>query len=416
MRPVHGTPRGRLAESGARPRRGLRPAPGGLSPLTPGGAVPVHHSWVLESDGTHRGGGPVSDITDEVRAIVDEVDPDLTTSYLGLRLRSPLVASAGPATADLASLRALAGAGIAAVVLPSLFEEQIVSESVAVHDALDRGAGADTESAEGYRPAPVQYPDQYAEYNAGPTRYLRLIADAKRTLDVPVIASLNGDTPGGWTTYARMIADAGADALELNIYRIAADARTSGRMIEDEAVQLVSSVRDVTEIPLAVKLGPAYSALPHLARRLVTAGADGLVLFNRLYQPDIDLETLDVTPAMTLSTSEELRLPLRWIAVLHGHIDASLAATTGVHTWQDVAKVLLAGADVTMMTSALLRHGPDHIQDVEWGLRSWMVERGYTSVAQLRGSLSHAAVADPSPFERAYYLRTLTAYSRTFRP
>jgi dihydroorotate dehydrogenase (fumarate) len=348
--------------------------------------------------------GLIADALEDLRGA-----PDLTTSYLGFALRSPLVASAGPSTAEPASLRALGAAGVGAVVLPSLFEEQIVGESLAVHDALEGSAWSHPEAPGGYLPDLV-------EYNTGPTRYLQLIEGARKAVDVPVIASLNGTTAGGWTGYARMIAEAGAHALELNVYRVAADADISGRRIEDELVELIAAVRDAVGIPLAVKLGPYYSSLAHLAPRLVDAGADGLVLFNRFYQPDIDLETLDVTPHLVLSSSDELRLPLRWIAILRGRIGASLAATSGVHTWRDVAKVLLAGADVAMMTSALLRNGPDHLVEVENGLLRWMLEREYVSIEQLKGSVSQRAVADPAAFERANYIRTLTRYSSTFRP
>jgi dihydroorotate dehydrogenase (fumarate) len=230
-----------------------------------------------------------------------------------------------------------------------------------------------------------------------------------------VIASLNGSSPGGWLRYARMLEHAGADAIELNVYRIAADPETSGRLVEEEVVETVGQVRDAITVPLAVKLGPHFSAFAHLAVRLSAAGANGLVLFNRFYQPDIDLETLAVSPHLVLSTSDELRLPLRWIAILHGRVPKlSLAATTGVHTGRDVAKAVLAGAGATMLASALLRHGPDHVGVVEDELRSWMVQHELDSVETVKGSVSQQNVDDPTAFERANYMRTLTTYARTF--
>lgn len=333
---------------------------------------------------------------------------DLSTTYLGIRLDNPLVASSSPLTGELDSLVALRAAGAGAVVLPSLFEEQVVHESMEVHRMLEHGAGSSPEAVSGYVP-------ELDDYNTGPTRYLRKLEAATRRLDIPVIASLNGSSRGGWLGYAQLLEEAGAAAIELNVYRVAADVTTPGGVIEDELVDLVAAVRDRVRIPIAVKLGPQYSALGHLARRLAGAGADGLVLFNRFYQPDIDLEELDVTPHLVLSDSDELRLPLRWIAILHGRVKCSLAATTGVHTARDVLKVLLAGADAAMMASALLRHGPDHLREVLAEVRAWLVEHDYDGVEQLRGSVSHANVADPEAFERANYVHTLTSYASTFR-
>jgi dihydroorotate dehydrogenase (fumarate) len=333
---------------------------------------------------------------------------DLSTVYLGLRLTSPLMASSSPLTGNLDDLVALQAAGVGAVVLPSLFEEQLKQESLAVHEMLEQGAGGFAEAPGGFMP-------ELHDYNTGPSRYLRHVEAARTRLEIPVIASLNGDSTGGWVRYAHLLVDAGASAIELNVYRLAADPEVPGRQIEEELVQLVTDVRREVKVPIAVKLGPYYSALGHLARRLGEAGADGLVLFNRFYQPDIDLETMSVTPRLVLSTSDELRLPLRWIAMLAGRVDVSLAATTGVHTWEDVAKVLLAGADVAMMASALLIHGPDYAAAVLQALEIWLLEREYTSVAQLKGSMSQRAVADPSTFERANYLQTLMTYSSAFR-
>ncbi len=336
-----------------------------------------------------------------------EGEPDLTAEYLGMSLRCPVVASSSPLTGQIGSLRALQAAGVGAVVLPSLFEEQIEHEAHEVDRYAGLSADANPEATYGYAPV-------LNEYNRGSTRYLRLIREAKRALDIPVIASLNGATRGGWTEYARMLAQSGADAIELNAYQVAADPRRSGREVEDETLDLVQAVAGACDVPVAVKLSPYWSALGNFAGRLVDAGASGLVLFNRFYQPDIDLETLTVGPRLVLSGSDELRLPLRWMAILHGRVDASLAATTGVHEAVDVVKVLLAGANVAMTTSALLRHGPDHASVLVDGLRDWMTQRGYASVDQMTGSVSQASVGDPAAFERANYIETLTKYASTF--
>ncbi len=331
---------------------------------------------------------------------------DLRTRYLGLPLRSPLVASASPLTGALDSLRALEASGAAAVVLPSLFEEQVTHDTLELHDMLETGAAS--------HPEATSYFAELQDYNTGPTRYLRLVEDAKEKLEIPVIASLNGTTPGGWTRYARLLAEAGADALELNIYRIAADVDADPREVEDDYVNLVARVREAVDVPLAVKVGPFFTAFANMARRLVDAGADGLVLFNRFYQPDIDPETRTVEPRLVLSTPEELRLVLRWIAILQGRVEVSKAATTGIHAVEDVVKALLVGADVTMLASALLRHGPARLAALEDGLATWIAEHEYDSVEQLKGSTGQQLVADPSAFERANYMRTLTTYSSPF--
>jgi dihydroorotate dehydrogenase (fumarate) len=328
---------------------------------------------------------------------------DVSTEYLGLKLRTPLVASSSPLTGNLDDLRRLEDAGISAVVLPSVFEEQINAESVAIHDMLDTGAGSSGEAAS-------YFPD-LEDYNTGPDHYFELVARAKQQLAIPVIASLNGTTPGGWVEYARDLADAGADAIELNLYLVSADPLTSPEVIEGHYRDLVAQVAGEVSIPVAVKLSPFFTALAHTAQKLVKAGARGLVLFNRFYQPELDLESLQVEPHLLLSRSEELRLPLRWIAILRGHLSASLAATTGIHTSDDVLKALLAGADIAMMASALLTHGPVHVTELERALLAWLEEREYESVNQMKGSVSQKSYDDPAAFERANYIRTLKSWS-----
>jgi len=333
---------------------------------------------------------------------------DLATEYLGLHLRSPLVASSSPLTGNLDDLRRLEDAGAGAVVLPSLFEEQIEHEAVQVDRVLETGAGM-------FGEALTFFPD-LGDYDTGPDRALELVRRAREALDVPVIASLNGVSPGGWLEHARLLEEAGAHALELNLYLVAADPELTAQALEDRYLELVRSVRAGLRIPLAVKIGPFFTALAHTARELVRAGADGLVLFNRFYQPDLDVETLAVEPRLGVSTSEELRLPLRWIALLHGHLgEASLGATTGIHTAADALKALLAGADVAMLASALLASGPPHLQRLERDMVEWMAEREYTSVRQLRGSVSQQSAEDPTAFERANYMRTLHSYASSFR-
>jgi dihydroorotate dehydrogenase (fumarate) len=329
---------------------------------------------------------------------------ELSTTYLGLELRSPIVASSSPLTGHLDGLQALDAAGIGAVVLPSLFEEQIAHEAVVANELTRRDADAHPEATGGYTPA-------LDEYNAGPHRYLRLIREATAAVDVPVIASLNGVTTGGWTRYAAMLADAGASAIELNVYRIAADLDVTGRQVEQETLELVAAVRAASPVPIAVKVGPYFSAFGNMARRLADAGADGIVLFNRFYQPDIDVDRMAVEPHLILSSSDELRLPLRWCAILHGRVDASLALTTGIHSGTDVVKGLLAGADVVMTTSSLLKHGPEHAAVLLDHLRAWLEVRGYASVRELIGAVSQSKVPDPAAFERANYLSTLTRYA-----
>jgi dihydroorotate dehydrogenase (fumarate) len=331
------------------------------------------------------------------------VTVDLHTTYLGLELRSPLVASPSPLTGELHGLRRLEAAGVGAVVLPSLFEEQLT------HDQLELDRLLET-TADHVGEAQSYFPD-LQDYNTGPWSYLDHITQAKQALSVPVIASLNGVTPGGWVGHAKRMRDAGADALELNLYTVATDPRIGAVELEARYLDLIGDVRSAVSIPLAVKLSPFFTALANFAARVEEAGADGLVLFNRFYQPDLDLDSRDVVPRLVLSTSEELRLPLRWIAILFGRVGVSLAATTGVHTGLDAAKVLLAGADVAMMTSALLRNGPEHVAVVEQQLRAVLAEHEHDSVAQLRGSMSRVHMPDPAGFERANYVRTLMSWS-----
>ncbi len=328
--------------------------------------------------------------------------PDLTTRYLGMTLRNPFVISASPIGRDLDRVLLLEAAGASALVLPSLFEEQIEHDSFQVHAALEHGA-------ESY-PEALSYLPDLTGYNTGPDRYLRLINRARAELRIPVIASLNGASPGGWTDYARRMQDSGAHALELNVYFVAAGLDDTAAEVEQRYLDIVTAVRKAITIPLAVKVGPHFSAMAAMARRIVEAGADGLVLFNRFYQPDIDLENLVVVPDLRLSTSVELRLPLRWIAILHGRTSASLAATSGVHDHLDALKLLLAGADVTMTASALLTKGPGWIESAVAGLGSWMTDHEYDSVEQLKGSMSWRGAPNPAAFARANYMETLAGY------
>jgi len=332
---------------------------------------------------------------------------DISTKYLGLRLPNPLVASASPLTGKLETLLQLEEAGAAAAVLPSLFEEQIEHDSWAVHDLYEYGSAISPEAFGGYVP-------EMESYNTGPEHYLELLEQAKEKLEIPVIASLNGMSPGGWTKYARYMEEAGADALELNVYRVATDVNMTGGEIEQSYIDLVSDVKGSIGIPLAVKISPYFSSLASMARRLIEAGADGLVLFNRFYQPDINLEELKVKPDIVLSSPVNLRLPLRWTAILSGRINGSLAASSGVHTGEDVVKLVLAGADVTQMASALLKYGPSHLATVLFEMESWFAEHDYTSLEQGKGSLSQAHSADPESFERTNYMRSLVSYSSRY--
>ena len=327
---------------------------------------------------------------------------DLRTRYLGLELKNPLVVSACPMTANLDVLRRLEDAEAAAAVMPSLFEEQLVHDQLELYEYYEA-------PADSFNEAQTYFPELEG-YDPGPDTYLRTIEAAKDAVRIPIIGSLNGTSRGGWTRYARMIEEAGADALELNLYLVATDPDASAADVESRYIELVEAVRESITIPMAVKIGPFFSSLPNMARRLAFAGADGLVLFNRFLQPDIDLETLAVTPNLVLSDSNELRLPLRWIAILRGQLATSLAATTGVHTPQDAIKLLLAGADATMTASSIYKNGPGHLRTLVEGIRSWLEEREYESVEQMKGSVSRANIRDPEAYERANYVKTLTTF------
>ena len=329
---------------------------------------------------------------------------DLSTNYLGLTLRSPLVASASPLTRDPANLEKLEQAGAAAVVFHSLFEEQIDGEAESLDRFLNQGS-------ESYAEAPSYFPE-LASYGTGPDAYLAQLRETKKRLKIPVIGSLNGVSSGGWVRYAREIEQTGVDALELNIYFLQSTLEIDARATEDRYCRLVEDIKAKLRIPVAVKLAPFFTSMANIAFRLYRAGADALVLFNRFYQPDFDIETLEVTPNLTLSTSDELRLRLHWVALLSGRIKADLAITGGVHTAEDAIKGMMAGANVVMMTSALLKRGIGHIRTVENDILDWMEKHEYDSVNQLRCSLRAISVPDPAAFERANYLKVLGSYTR----
>ena len=327
---------------------------------------------------------------------------DLTTKYLGLELKNPIVPSASPLSYSVDSMKRLEDAGAAAIVMYSLFEEQIAHDAAELNHYLSYGTESFAES--------LTYFPEADEYNVGPDEYVNLVRKAKESLQIPVIGSLNGITAGGWISFARKIEEAGADALELNVYYLPTDPDLTASDVEDRYLEVLHEVKRTIRIPVAMKLSPYFSSFAHFAARLDLAGADGLVLFNRFYQPDIDIEALEVVPRVLLSTPMAMRLPLRWIAILHGRIKANLAATSGIHVAEDVIKMLMAGADVTMMCSSLLKNGPEQITRVIADLDRWMLEHEYHSVAQMKGSMSQKAVADPSAFERANYMKALQTY------
>jgi dihydroorotate dehydrogenase (fumarate) len=328
---------------------------------------------------------------------------DLSTTYLGLKLRTPLVPSAAqPLTENVDNIKRMEDAGAAAVVMHSLFEEQLSLERREIFESLEQGTDSFAEALT-YFPEP-------ARFNVGPELYLRNIAAAKKSVQLPIIASLNGSTQGGWVSYAKEIQKAGADAIELNIYWIPTDPSLTSIRIEDSYVEILRAVKQQVSIPVAVKLSPFFTNFANMARRLESVGADGLTLFNRFYQPDIDLESLEVSPNILLSTPMAMRLPLRWVAILRDQLGLSLAATSGIHRATDAIKMLMAGADVTMLCSALLRHGVKHLGTVENDLRIWMEEHEYESVRQLQGSMSQKNCPDPAAFERAQYMRAVSTY------
>jgi dihydroorotate dehydrogenase (fumarate) len=327
---------------------------------------------------------------------------NLNTKYLGMTLKSPLVASASPLSESLDKIKRLEDAGAGAVVMFSLFEEQIRHERETLAHYLEYGTYSFAESL-------THFPEPET-YHAGPNQYLMLIEQAKNAVDIPIIASLNGVTIGGWIDFAREMQDAGADALELNIYSIPSDMLQQGSDVEDQYLEILKAVKAAVSIPVAIKLSPYFSNMANMAMELDKAGANALVMFNRFYQPDIDMETLEVKPNVLLSSPHEMRLPLTWIGILYKRLKADLAATTGIHTGIDAAKMILAGANVTMMASTLLKHGIEYVGTVETELREWMEQHEYESVEQMRGSVSQMHADDPSAFERAQYMKALTSY------
>lgn len=327
---------------------------------------------------------------------------DLTTKYLGLKLKNPVVPSASPLTTGVDSVKRLEEAGAGAVVLHSLFEEQINQESHLLDHYLSTGTHSFAEA--------LSYFPDMATYNVGPEGYVEELRKIKESVSIPVIASLNGVSAGGWTRYAEMLQQAGADALELNVYYVATDPELPGAEVEQMYLDVLHQVKRTVDIPVAIKLSPYFSSMAYMAKLLSEGGADGLVLFNRFYQPDFDLENLEVTPHLVLSSSDDLRLPLRWTAILHGRVPADLAITSGVHTHEDVLKAMMAGARVTMMASELLHHGIGRIREILEGLRQWMEVHEYESIVQMQGSMSQKNVSEPAAFERANYMKVLHSF------
>jgi dihydroorotate dehydrogenase (fumarate) len=327
---------------------------------------------------------------------------DLTTKYMGLTLKNPLVPSASPLSSSVDNIKRMEDAGAAAVVLHSLFEEQIEFNAEALAHFLERGT-------ESYAEALTYFPP-FEEYRREPDEYVELIREAKEAVDIPIIPSLNGVSPGGWTGYAKRFEEAGADAVELNVYFIPTGFGLMSYDIEDLYVKLLKDVKKHVSIPVAMKLSPYFSAMPHVASMLDAEGADALVLFNRFYQPDIDIEELEVTPNLQLSTPVEMRLPMRWIAILYGKLDCSMALTSGIHSSEDIIKAVMVGADVANLCSVLLKQGIDQIGDLLEGVTTWMEEHEYESIEQMKGSMSHKSVPEPAAFERANYMKVLQSY------
>lgn len=324
---------------------------------------------------------------------------DLTTSYLGMKLRTPLVASASPLSHEIDSIRQLEDAGASAVVLYSLFEEQLRRETLELDFYLSEG----TESS----PESLSYFPQAGEFVLGPDGYLEHIRKAKQAVKIPIVASLNGSSVGSWIQYATQIEQAGADALECNIYWVVTDPQATAQEVEQHYLEILQAVKSAVHIPVAVKLSPFFTNLANVAKRLDAAGANALVLFNRFYQPDIDLEELELKPSVLLSTPQAMRLPLTWVGILYGHVKADIAATGGVHGAEDVIKLLMVGSNVTMLCSTLLRNGINHLRAIEQGVRQWMESHEYESVAQMMGSMSQRHCPDPAAFERAQYMRAV---------
>ncbi|MEJ2122624.1 MAG: dihydroorotate dehydrogenase-like protein [Alphaproteobacteria bacterium] len=331
---------------------------------------------------------------------------DLSTRYMGLDLQHPVVAAASPLSSNLDGIRRLEDGGAAAIVMFSLFEEQLRQEMASMEHLTAAGSESFAES--------LSYFPSLDDYHAGPDRYLNLLRRAVDTVDIPVIASINCVTGEGWTDYARLMCEAGASGVELNVYYLPADPEIGGPEVERQYLEALAAVKAESSVPVALKVSPYFSAIAHMAQRFADGGADGLVLFNRFYQPDFDLEELSVVPGLQLSNSTEIRLPLRWIAMLYGRVDASLAATTGVQSPQEVIKYVLAGADAVMTASALLRNGPEFCGDLVSGLADWMGSRGYQTVREMKGMLSQQRVAHPTAFARANYIKILESWKNPY--
>ena len=327
---------------------------------------------------------------------------DLSTTYLGLELKNPLVASASPLSKKVENAKKLEAAGVSAIVMYSLFEEQIIHESLELDHYLTRGTNSFAE-------AQTYLPD-IGTYNMGPDKYLDHLSALKKAVSIPVIGSLNGVSRGGWVSYARFMQDAGADAIELNMYYLSADPDLSGQELENNYVDLIEAVKSRIDIPLAVKLSPFVTSLPNFACKLASAGADGLVLFNRFYQPDFDLDELEVRRTLELSDSRDLLLPLRWISILYGKVEADFALTSGVHSTHDVLKAMMAGAKVAMTASTVLLHGYERISSILTDLQAWMEAHEYESIKQMQGSMSQKSVAEPAAFERSNYIQILNSF------
>lgn len=327
---------------------------------------------------------------------------DMTTMYMGLKLKNPLVPSASPLSKNIDGIKKLQDAGASAIVMYSLFEEQITFEQEELNYFLDRGTDSFAEALS-------FFPEQ-EEYNLGPDEYLEHIHQAKKATNIPIIGSLNGVSSGGWIDYAKKIEQAGADALELNVYFLATDPLQESRQVENQYRVILNAVKSNLNIPVAIKLSPFFSSMARIAAELDEDGADGLVLFNRFYQPDIDLDKLEVIPGVVLSTSNDLRLPLRWIAILYGHVKASLAGTSGIHTAKDALKMIAAGADIAQMCAALLKNGPQYLTTVLKEMEMWLEGNEYSSISELKGSMSQKSVSEPAVFERANYMKALNDF------